>query len=232
MPIEVFSVFSVRDGQLVEEGPLPRRAGMGLGDVVAILTNFNNDGDGTGPEWEVEIEIGEGENARCINLTLPRFFTPEEYQQSYAEPVSFGRLRAQPSSESPHGRKPNRLWFYRDALYVTNRLPGPSEMDEVVLRIKVLHYQREEYLRRLREQVANFEAIEGLQAGINTRRAIPDDVKLLVWSRDNRTCVRCGSPNELHFDHVIPLCRGGSDEAANIQLLCRTCNLAKGGRLV
>ena len=44
--------------------------------------------------------------------------------------------------------------------------------------------------------------------------------------------IKCGAQKELHFDHVIPLSRGDSNEAENLQLLCRTCNLAKSDRLV
>ena len=95
-----------------------------------------------------------------------------------------------------------------------------------------MHFQRDEALKRLKEQVANFEAIENNLKSGTTRKAIPDDVKLLVWSRDAGVCVRCGASKELHFDHIIPHSRGGSNEAENIQLLCRTCNLAKSDRLV
>jgi len=101
-----------------------------------------------------------------------------------------------------------------------------------VLRIKSLHFQDDEALKRLRDQLANFEAIERNLATDSPRQAIPDDVKLLVWTRDGGACEKCGSAVELHFDHIIPLSRGGGDDAENIQLLCRSCNLAKGPRLV
>ncbi len=81
----------------------------------------------------------------------------------------------------------------------------------------------------LREEVANLEAITRREL---TRQMIPDHVKLLVWARDGGSCIRCGSESDLQFDHIIPLSRGGGDQADNIQLLCRSCNLAKGPRLV
>jgi 5-methylcytosine-specific restriction endonuclease McrA len=124
------------------------------------------------------------------------------------------------------------LWLYRDGIYATERSPRSSEMGEVVLRVKSLHFQQDQALRRLKEQVANFEAIDTNLKGPGRRTAIPDDVKLLVWSRDGGACVKCGTTKELHFDHIIPYARGGSDAAANIQILCRSCNLAKSDRLL
>lgn len=66
--------------------------------------------------------------------------------------------------------------------------------------------------------------------GERNRRAIPQDVKIAVSARDGGRCRQCGSTHKLHFDHVIPLSRGGSNSVANIQLLCGVCNRAKGAR--
>jgi 5-methylcytosine-specific restriction endonuclease McrA len=86
-------------------------------------------------------------------------------------------------------------------------------------------------MNRLREEVANFEAVDARSLD-SERKPIPDDVKLLVWSRDRGACVKCGANKDLHFDHIISVALGGSNEAENIQVLCRTCNLTKGPRLV
>lgn len=232
MAIAVFRAFSVRDDQLVEDGPLPGRTGFRPGDVAAVLTSFNQRGDGTGPAWELQIEIESGESSRRVLVPLQPFLTPEEYQESRVAPFSFARLSSHLSNTSVKDPDLNWLWLYRDTFYITERAPRPSETDEVILRIKALHFQRDEGLKRLKEQVANFEAVEDNLCADTTRKAIPDDVKLLVWSRDKGVCVRCGASKELHFDHIIPLSRGGSDESENIQVLCRTCNLAKCDRLV
>ena len=61
---------------------------------------------------------------------------------------------------------------------------------------------------------------------------IPSEVKLAVWKRDQGQCVRCGSKDNLHFDHVLPFSRGGSSLVAeNVQLLCARHNLAKSDRI-
>ena len=63
---------------------------------------------------------------------------------------------------------------------------------------------------------------------IDHNRLIPTSVKLEVWKRDKGRCVKCGSQNNLHFDHIIPYSKGGSSLVAeNIQILCGRHNIAK-----
>lgn len=67
-----------------------------------------------------------------------------------------------------------------------------------------------------------------IQGNIGHERLIPTAVKMEVWARDKGKCIKCGSTNNLHFDHIIPYAKGGSSlVAANIQILCARHNLAK-----
>lgn len=68
--------------------------------------------------------------------------------------------------------------------------------------------------------------------GERHRRSIPQDVKIAVSARDHGRCRQCGSTEQLHFDHVIPVSKGGANTVANIQLLCGPCNRTKGARLM
>ena len=63
------------------------------------------------------------------------------------------------------------------------------------------------------------------------RRQIPVRVKREVWNRDGAQCSRCGSSMRLEYDHIIPVSRGGSSTARNIQLLCEECNRKKSNNL-
>jgi len=63
------------------------------------------------------------------------------------------------------------------------------------------------------------------------RQPIPEAIQVLVWNRDQGKCVKCGSKGNLEFDHIIPLSKGGSSTARNIQLLCEECNRSKGGTI-
>jgi hypothetical protein len=64
-------------------------------------------------------------------------------------------------------------------------------------------------------------------------RYIPFHIKIRVVRRDNYTCQICGKhllDNEVEFDHVIPISKGGSSEEHNIRLTCYRCNQDKNDR--
>lgn len=64
-------------------------------------------------------------------------------------------------------------------------------------------------------------------------RIIPTSVKIEVWQRDQGRCAVCGSPNNLHYDHVIPFSKGGSSlTAENIRILCAKHNLEKSDKIL
>ncbi|MDF9824486.1 hypothetical protein M2475_000796 [Breznakia sp. PF5-3] len=62
-----------------------------------------------------------------------------------------------------------------------------------------------------------------------------------VLYRDNGKCQHCGKElsglltitksKELHLEHIIPLEKGGTNDATNFQILCDNCNLKKGDKL-
>jgi len=54
--------------------------------------------------------------------------------------------------------------------------------------------------------------------------------KSAIYRRDNNTCQYCGSTRNLTIDHVIPRCRGGTDEWQNLTIACSRCNTKKGSK--
>ena len=229
MAIAVHKLLNVVDGRLTVETPLPGNFGFKMGDVSLALTGFISAADAEAPPfapgtWEFPVVIGDGKRARQVLVPLHPFIGRSIRERAAREPVSL--LETQTPSDERRW-----LWLYRDAIWVTSRNPRLAEVAEVVLRIKAGQFREDEELKRLKEQVANLEAVETLRNGIRVRAPIPDDVKLLVWSRDGGACVRCGSRDQLQFDHVIPHSRGGSDSSENIQVLCQGCNLAKRANL-
>jgi HNH endonuclease len=61
-------------------------------------------------------------------------------------------------------------------------------------------------------------------------RYIPFKTKMRVVRRDNHTCQHCGihlRDDEIEFDHIIPISKGGSSDEHNIRLTCYDCNRDK-----
>jgi hypothetical protein len=76
-----------------------------------------------------------------------------------------------------------------------------------------------------------FLAISEASRSLALRKPIPPGVRQAVFLRDAGRCTKCGSLKNLHFDHIIPLAKGGGNQVENVQVLCAACNLSKGARI-
>lgn len=184
-------------------------------DLAKILTNLEPVNEPRlDSAWKMEIKIGSGASERSIMLEL--------------HPL----LSVTDSLDSPLFLADNRLVFYRDQLFMPERVPkNAAECEEIVLRTKKFVYDEQADLASLKAAVANLEAAIEYTKSSPRRDPIPEDVKLLVWARDSGACVRCGSKKKLHFDHIIPIAKGGGNVEANIQILCQPCNLKKADKI-
>lgn len=67
------------------------------------------------------------------------------------------------------------------------------------------------------------------------RRPLTRVMQNRVFRRDGFKCRNCGTEpgvEQLHIDHILPVSAGGSDDYANLQVLCAPCNLAKSNKIV
>lgn len=69
-----------------------------------------------------------------------------------------------------------------------------------------------------------------LRGGQVSRRAISPEVRDAVRARDGDACVKCHATEDLTLDHIHPWSYGGPDTVENLQVLCRSCNSAKGDK--
>lgn len=51
--------------------------------------------------------------------------------------------------------------------------------------------------------------------------------KSAYWDIERKECVSCKDKKDLSIDHIKPRSRGGSEDRANLQVLCRSCNSKK-----
>ena len=63
------------------------------------------------------------------------------------------------------------------------------------------------------------------------RSHISHDVRRSVWRRDEGRCVECRANENLEYDHIIPVSKGGNSTERNLQLLCESCNRSKGASI-
>jgi hypothetical protein len=186
--------------------------------AAALLTNLTTPEDpDESSRCTVTVTIGTGPAARDANLDV--------------EPLlSLSDSLDTPKILGPIGHSP--LVFFRKRLFLAERpMFDSSEIEEVFLRVKKIVFEEELELSGLRATVANLEAVVEFPKSGQRRIPIPESVKLLAWTRDGGACVKCGSKQDLHFDHIIPVAKGGSNSEENIQILCQTCNLRKSDKI-
>jgi HNH endonuclease len=117
-----------------------------------------------------------------------------------------------------------QYWLYKDKCYWEDQRLSRDQ-------VKALLDMRLERDAARVQQAEEYAAL-GSQSRVRAnRQQIPDDIKRYVFRRDKGRCVRCGSRNELQYDHIIPIALNGSSTAENLQILCGPCNRRKGGRI-
>jgi 5-methylcytosine-specific restriction endonuclease McrA len=171
--------------------------------------------NGTQQEVKSKPRYPFGKDSR-LSVFLPTF--------THSEQLSMPCLlkpRFQNSELATNGR---HYWVYKDAVYSTSM---NLKAEEVKALITEAEDRVNAKVARTLERAQRKEKGEG-----GSRLPIPDDVKMFVWQRDGGCCVKCGSNQNLEFDHIIPVVMGGANTARNLQLLCEPCNRAKGGSLV
>ncbi len=106
-----------------------------------------------------------------------------------------------------------------------------KEKDEI--KQKLLYEERKKRIHKeaLQELIEEGEIFNQRTNNEGEREPIPQDVMDKVWNRDGGKCVRCGGQENLEFDHIIPVSKGGATSYRNLQLLCKKCNLKKSNKI-
>lgn len=112
-------------------------------------------------------------------------------------------------------------WMFRGQYWWDDETLSPSD-------VQALIWERERLQRARLERARLNQQLARNGARPETRPVISKELKLAVYRRDGGRCVACGSTFDLQYDHVIPFSLGGATSLENLQLLCSSCNQAKG----
>lgn len=123
-----------------------------------------------------------------------------------------------------------------------------SLRDELTENVFFLLFSNKKFLFDFNMMIAEYITPENLPREIFDRFChikrcsyIPKWLENGIIYRDRATCQQCGADlsnsyrimenGQLHFDHIIPLEKSGTNDATNFQLLCANCNLTKNDTL-
>jgi Holliday junction DNA helicase RuvB subunit len=194
-------------------------------------------------DFQLDIIIDQGPNAREVRLNLPRFtligstantgrLTPNllscfriiENMDAYSieELATIARRFATVIKVEIDTDATDRIARSADGtpIDVLNRLQHVSDFAHVNGE-KIITLQIAEAALKMLASSDEKEYVS------DSRDAIPSAVRREVWRRDGGKCARCGSRKNLEYDHIIPVSKGGSNTARNIELLCEEHNRAK-----
>jgi hypothetical protein len=119
-------------------------------------------------------------------------------------------------------------WAFKGHIYeieYKNQLPYSKEEEELlILEQYDLEQQKFESLKRKHKSGT-------VEEESYKRERISEEVRIAVWRRDDGKCARCGNRENLEYDHIVPVSKGGGNTARNIELLCESCNRKKSNKI-
>ena len=181
-------------------------------------------------EIAVSHVIGQGPSARESVRHFSPDNTPSGGWDSVLDSTEPYRICRAASALGSNGwkSKGSAYWLCRRMVVHASDVGYLSE-EEQKLEVANSVLRHEKRYKQLRRQLEAFDRLE--RADVARRERIPDAVRLFVWQRDQGKCVKCGSAEQLEYDHIIPISRGGSSTERNVQLLCEACNREKSANI-
>lgn len=129
----------------------------------------------------------------------------------------------------------NKMIGYKEEIYRIRKYPQCekenviSELEREEIKKNIYKKERKKMIERetLDELIEEGKIFNVYTKKEGNRSTIPMDIATAVWNRDGGKCCFCGSSENLEFDHIIPISKGGATTFRNLQLLCKNCNIKK-----
>jgi len=234
---DIFFNLYARDFLIIEQIESIRKQTLEV--LITAMTNFSFD-----------VDIGKGASARNIKLKLPHFTVVGTTSNPLQVDKRLGSLMFAFNFNSYNTAEVGEilslfvkradLSFLRQEVFVfLAELSNGCPEDAFLGLKKLLEYKLAYSGGQITPTIASI-ILKDLRASLNSknnsqllgRQLVSDDVKTFVWQRDGGHCVKCGSQENLEYDHIISISKGGSNTARNIQLLCKKCNRSKSSNIV
>ena len=194
-------------------------------------------------DFKMDVVIDQGMDARSVRLNLPRFTligTAPKLERVPSDLLSCFPIVEKMDAYSNEDlaiiacQFANVLKFEIDEIAAA-RVARSSDGTPLDVLNRLRHIRDYAHVKNSSEKISADFATEALkllssvefEKESNGRQAIPSEVRREVWRRDQGKCSKCDSRENLEYDHIIPVIKGGSNTARNIELLCENCNRAK-----
>lgn len=221
MKVKILS--SLENGQTFT-GVFPKWIMDAFDQAAEDFANTNLEPNYRDVEIQIPIQVGQGPAKRTVQFDIG--FPEPLINKQTLQPVC---LIADNGFVQVDG-KYRSLFLFRNRLFgIETAFISEESSEEAELLVKKEIFSTDTRLSRLRQEVNSLEM--SITDSPRKRTAIPSYVRLAVYNRDKGECANCGSKESLHFDHILPVVKGGSNDEKNIQLLCETCNWTKSDRV-
>jgi len=155
---------------------------------------------------------------------------------------SFYRDRSRPDGHNPRCKKCAGLGVDRDNRRAYEKRYREEHYDRRRAIVRKSMLANQEHHKKVRQAYLKTEKGRQCYRRYTTKRyalrknapQISDVNLLAIYNRAGRKCVYCGTPlsfDAVHFDHYIPLSKGGAHVENNLRISCQRCNLSKGDKL-
>lgn len=129
----------------------------------------------------------------------------------------------------------NKMIGYKEEICRVRKYPQKmkneiiNELEKQEIKENVYKKERKKMIERevLDELIEEGKVFNVYTKKDGNRTTIPMDIANAVWNRDGGKCCMCGSKENLEFDHIIPISKGGATTFRNLQILCKNCNIKK-----
>ena len=197
-------------------------------EIGQALTNLDQDIDPNSVRFFIYLWLGEGPAGREIQFDLVFPFLVQMSEQDEVQNVLQAIQKFSTNGEIKQTQNDGRLWFFKGKLIWANRpARNDHDYDLICLRIEEHVYSENDEILRLKKRISRMRRIIDKDFQRIKRRQIDEDILAFVLQRDKNCCL-CGAEEELQFDHILPVSKGGNDEPENLRILCLTCNSSRG----